>query len=898
MMNEIIERPNGANFYKADIHLHTPFDKNFKDRNNWFNGDDRAKKDFVRLYLDKVIEKELQIIAITEHNDISWIPYFQEVNKEDKYKSINIFPGLEIASKEAIHLLVLFEPKTKHEILNNFLIKIGLENKRIVSGNVTPSDKTFDEILDLLEKDYCEKTTDLKKYTAIVIAAHADSENGLFYQDNAQNYYKNPALIAVQISKDYSSMNIGAKRFVEGRDVNYFNKRVAIIEASDTRSLNDIGSFASYIKLSLPTVEGLRQAFLDPESRIRHAEDFRPESFSRIIGLKVEGGYLNGLEIHFNDNLNCIIGGKGTGKSTILEALRYALGNKAKTDNTKRQSDDILQNVFKRGAKISLIVDSASFAKRYVVEATYNEKPIVRDFATGDIIPDFSSASVLPSIDIYGQKEIYELSNDNKFQFSLLERFYGEEINALEGATRGILSKLESTKSDLLKIKKQLSATEEMVNELPSLKQRLEKFKNSGIEKDFKTKNIYEKENKIWEEVKRELRENKEIFEELHQKQFFASIFEGTVDFINKDIFRELQGKLTKTEVSIKTAIQEIMRHIDGVSYEELENKWREKYRVQNEEYNQKLREIQIDKSVSFNPAEFVELEKKIFSMEQTKKVLEQNKKNYYELLEKRNVLLQELKEKRSEIFRKQVEICNNKINSVLEGILKVKIEFEGNKDEFLSLVQNFKTGAQKGQLEKIINSNNFTMIEFSKALRKGKDELIKQFGISEAAAESLYKNIAEESIYNIETYQIPTKTTISLNVGTKEIPDFRDTGKLSVGQRCTALLTLILLENKDPLIIDQPEDDLDKSFIFEDIVKKLRTQKEKRQFIIATHDSNISVLGDAELIIILKAKNDSIIPAECKMSSIDDNNIKVDVERLLEGGKEAFEKRKHKYGF
>lgn len=897
-MNKLIERPNGANFYKADLHLHTPFDKNFKDRNNWINGDDRAKKDFVKLYLDKVIEKELQIIAITEHNDISWIPYFQEVNKEDKYRSINIFPGLEIASKEAIHLLVLFEPKTKPDVLNNFLIKIGLENKRIVSGNVTPSDKTFDEILDLLEKDYCEKTTDLKKYTAIVIAAHADSENGLFNQDNAQNYYKNQGLIAVQIAKSYSSLKTGIKNIIMGKDGNYFNKNVAVIESSDARSIDEIGKCASYIKLSLPTVEGLRQAFLDPESRIRHAEDFRPESFSRIIGLKVEGGYLNGLEIHFNDNLNCIIGGKGTGKSTILEALRYALGNKAKTDNTKRQSDDILQNVFKRGAKISLIVDSASFAKRYVVEATYNEKPVVKDFATGDIIPDFSSASVLPSIDIYGQKEIYELSNDNKFQFSLLERFYGEEINALEGATRGILSKLESTKSDLLKIKKQLSSTEEMVNELPSIKQRLEKFKNSGIEKDFKTKNIYEKENKIWEEVKRELRENKEIFEELYQKQFFASIFEGTVDFINKDIFKELQGKLTKTEASIKTAIQEIMRHIDGVSYEELENKWREKYRVQNEEYNQKLREIQIDKSVSFNPAEFVELEKKIFSMEQTKKVLEQNKKNYYELLEKRNVLLQELKEKRSEIFRKQVEICNNKINSVLEGILKVKIEFEGNKDEFLSLVQNFKTGAQKGQLEKIINSNNFTMIEFSKALRKGKDELIQQFGISEAAAESLYKNIAEESIYNIETYQIPTKTTISLNVGTKEIPDFRDTGKLSVGQRCTALLTLILLENKDPLIIDQPEDDLDKSFIFEDIVKKLRTQKEKRQFIIATHDSNISVLGDAELIIILKAKNDSIIPAECKMSSIDDNNIKVDVERLLEGGKEAFEKRKHKYGF
>ena len=897
-MNKVIERPNGANFYRADIHLHTPFDKNFKDRNNWANGYKEAKKEFVRSYLNKVIKKGIQIIAITEHNDASWIEYFQEVNKEEKYKKIGIFPGLEIASKEAIHLLVLFEPKTRPDILNNFLVKIGLERNRVASGSITPSDKTFDEILELIEKDYCEKAPDFKKYSVVVVAAHADSENGLFNQDNAQNYYNNDALIAVQISKNYSSIKPGLKTILEGKDGNYFDKSVAVIESSDARSIDDIGRVASYIKLSSPTIEGLRQAFLDPESRIKHAEEYKPESFSRIIGMTVDGGYLDGLEIHFNDNLNCVIGGKGAGKSTILESLRYVLGNKSKTESAQKQSNDILQNVLKRGSRISLIVDSVSYAKKYIVEATYNERPVVKDFDTGAIIPDFSSASILPSVDIYGQKEIYELSNDNKFQFSLLERFYGDDIKALESETKGILSKLQSNKSDLLKIKKQLLETEEMVNELPSLKQRLEKFKNSGIERDFKIKNIYEKERRIWEEIKGELIENKETFEELYQKQYFEPIFDKSIDFINKDIFDELKENLARTEASIKTKLQEIIKQIDEVSYVDLESKWKGKDRLQNDEYNQKLREIQVDKSVSFNPAEFVELEKKIFSMEQTKKVLEQYKKNRDDLLGKRNNLLQVLKYKRSEVFRKQKEICDNKINSVLEGILKVDIEFEENKGEFLVFLQNCKTRAQKGQLEKMIFDNSFTVMKFSKALRKGKDELIKQFAISDAAAESLYKNIPEESIYDIETYQMPTKTTISLNVGTKENPVFRNTGELSVGQRCTALLTLILLENKDPLIIDQPEDDLDKSFIFEDIVKKLRTQKEKRQFIIATHDSNISVLGDAELMVILKAKSDSIIPAECKMSSIDDHNIKVDVERLLEGGKEAFEKRKHKYGF
>ena len=105
-------------------------------------------------------------------------------------------------------------------------------------------------------------------------------------------------------------------------------------------------------------------------------------------------------------------------------------------------------------------------------------------------------------------------------------------------------------------------------------------------------------------------------------------------------------------------------------------------------------------------------------------------------------------------------------------------------------------------------------------------------------------------------------------------------------------------MENEYPILIDQPEDDLDKSFIFEDIVKKLRSEKERRQFIIATHDANIAVLGDAEQMIVLHSDNEKIIQNKCIMNSIDDHKIKVEVEKLLEGGKEAFNKRKNKYGF
>jgi hypothetical protein len=105
------------------------------------------------------------------------------------------------------------------------------------------------------------------------------------------------------------------------------------------------------------------------------------------------------------------------------------------------------------------------------------------------------------------------------------------------------------------------------------------------------------------------------------------------------------------------------------------------------------------------------------------------------------------------------------------------------------------------------------------------------------------------------------------------------------------------LLENPYPLIVDQPEDDLDNAFIVSDIVKRLRYEKEHRQFIITTHNANIPVLGDAELIIPLEATVDQCKIEEGSYGSIDDESVKEIVRKTLEGGREAFEIRKEKYG-
>jgi len=895
-MDEIRKQKNGANFYKVDLHLHSPADAQFK-AGEVVNSEER-KIDFARKYLDKVLQEKIDIIAITDHNTTSWLSIFQKLNQDGKYQQLLLFPGLEIASKEGIHLLVMFERDFNEVRINKFLDKIGLEVPFDNTGNAKPSSKTIDELYKLVDDEYCRIQADAKNYSALIIPAHVEQRlTGLLGDRKRRSYYEIENLVAVQINTHYEKLDAGKKTILEGKDPNYGNKAVAVIESSDARSLDDIGRRTSYLKFSSPTIEGLRQAFLDPESRIRHQSDCQPEKYSRIIAMKIEGGFVHGLGIHFNNSLNCIIGGKGTGKSTIQEILKYALGHKNDVDSLNKDSVKILQEVFKPGSKISLIVESMLMNRTYLVEAVYPSRPIVKDPATGKIFDGLAASNLLPQIDIYRQKEILELSKDQSAQLNLIKRFYSAEIKELEGEKDKLQSRLANNRADILKAKKLLADYESEISNLAELKQRLNKFKDSEIEKHFREKNLYEKEKEIWNELDKELDEVRDMFSDLSEREFFSAVNVTGNDLINKSLLDAVKKSVTDVETRIKEKLFEINSLLSLEKLKTIKHEWQVKYRRQEEAYNQKLRELKIEKT--FSPDEYIKLEQDIRFKEKAKEALKKYKDGYQEKQTERAELLQKLNEKLSEIFRKQDQICEERINETLRGILNVKLDFMGLKDEFINFLASYKTGVHQQQLARITEHQKFTPVFFVNVVREGEASLVQNFGITEAAASQLYKKLDDDALFNLEEFEIPTKITIALNVGAKDNPNFKTTNELSVGQKCTALLSLILLENNEPLIIDQPEDDLDKSFIFSDIVTKLRREKEKRQFIIATHDANLAVLGDAEQMIVLHASDKSVSLEKCITgASIDDAKVKFEVERLLEGGKEAFNRRREKYGF
>jgi len=164
--------------------------------------------------------------------------------------------------------------------------------------------------------------------------------------------------------------------------------------------------------------------------------------------------------------------------------------------------------------------------------------------------------------------------------------------------------------------------------------------------------------------------------------------------------------------------------------------------------------------------------------------------------------------------------------------------------------------------------------------------------GLSEAAMGTLVNHLDRQALLELQTFELADQPLIELVVDGKP----RSIFELSIGQKCTAILTLLLVESDIPLIVDQPEDSLDNKSIYEEVVKLLRQEKERRQFIIATHNANIPVLGDAELILALEAEEERGWIEQ--RDAIDNPEVQEAVKKILEGGEEAFERRREKYGF
>ncbi len=881
--------PGGALFHRCALQVN-PFEyvKREKKSNRFA---DEASYNAAMIQAFK--KERIDIIAVTDHHRIKTGDTLAEAARQ---AGIIVFPGAELETKEGIHFLLLFDPGSSKDKCMGILGDCGIHDPANPPGAIKYDVREF------------LKECMSSNWRCVCIAAHAASEKGLLKVLDHQARiaaWKSPYLLACSLPGPISDAPQNLVPILKNKNADYKRDRVvAVINAQDVSSPEDVANpgASCWIKMSEVSVEGLRQAFLDPDSRVRLESDPPPEKHTEFIAASWQSsGFLEGAAIHFNENLNVLIGGRGTGKSTILESLRYVLGLDPIGEEARKTHEGIVRSVLRSGTKISLLVRlHRPSVRHYVIERTVPNPPVVRD-EDGQIL-NLGPGDVIPQVEVYGQHEISELTKSPEKLTRLLDRFVSRDIG-LENRKKELRYYLERSRARLLDTQKELSQVEERLAKLPVLEVTLHSYQQAGLEEKLKEQSLLVREERTLNTAIERVESFEKSITMLKGKLPIDRLFlseKAVEDLPGKDLLREADVVLAKLDSDMESmtshmteAVQSARNKLSGIRA-----RWEKWKQSVQSAYEATLRELQKSK---IDGEEFIRLRRQIEDLRPLKERESLLKRDLKAYDEERRSLLAEWEDIKAESARK-LDAAARKVSKTLKERVLVEVRACGNKEPLIQLLKERIGGRMSETVEILKQKDDFSLPVFVAAWKEGKDTLCSQFGLPPTQAERIVEGGAEVRL-QVEELELPSTTTIKLNVaGEGQIPVWQSLDDLSTGQKATAVLLLLLLESEGPLVVDQPEDDLDNRFITEGIVPRMREEKRRRQFVFATHNANIPVLGDAELIIGLSAAGEAVQGhAELKpeyMGSIDNHQVSEMVKEVLEGGRAAFETRRIKYGF
>jgi ABC-type cobalamin/Fe3+-siderophores transport system ATPase subunit len=886
---EIAKIDNGAKFLRADLHIHS------YGPNGSYDVIDQTMTP--KNIVDTCILEELDIISITDHNEISNV---EEAINYGKGESILIIPGVELSTPNG-HLLVYFP---SFYDLKCFYGKL----------NITP------------DKKICKETITQCLDIALIfngfgVAAHIDLDNGFEKYMNGYTPFKesillhknllgleisNPLQIDLFTLKDKSSDRKGLfnkRKKLFNDDLEYsFTKLLS----SDSHTLKMLGKNAAgnnkltRLKIDQPDFDSFKIALLDPSARVR-IEELIPKSYPYFTGIKFDGGFLDSQIVKFSNNLTCIIGGRGTGKSTIFESIRIASGN---LSNASMIDSEVWPE------RISLLY----------IDETGRKICFIRDKLTETInSTDGPSSQNFIPIEVIGQGEtISTLKNIDKDQSLLMDFFDGlidfDNLKTNENIIRRQLLDnqtsiehllVEVSKKDI--VEKSKKYAEKQLNEL----------------KEQKAKEIVEleeglsKEQSLREELIKHL---KTLIKDVNNSLADKSLFELVLSINDSDI------KIGKDEFkTVKESLKAFSLIIDNHSEllnEETEKlratfnahfgSWIKKERVIHtkiEEIRKKLESQGIKLDMAF----IRKVTKDLSDFTTQLRDLNQKNKHLQVLQKERIRLLDERRKTKDEIFKLRYSFIYRADEILDSNISEFKIKIKLYNDSLSLPLQNIIKDAMNWKTQRVPKASLLvTQLPYFELLKCLKEKDIKPIlkiknpdtsnAFSKEEAIQLVQTLSQNNIlFQIERCEIMDRPEIKVS---KQYTDDsgivktiqKDFSKLSIGQQQSIILSILLLSNRNcPLLIDQPEDNLDSEFIYKTLVGNLRSIKETRQVIIVTHNANLAILGDSELLIPLKSsrENTTIIDR----GSIDNKYTKSIACNILEGGKKAFERRKIVYG-
>ena len=851
---------NGATWLRADFHLHTKVDNEF-DRSDF--ADDG---DFFVKYVQKLKEQEIRLGVITNHNKFDKNE-FVALKKNASREGIGLFAGIEFSLKEGIHILIVFEDKWyqgESNDISKFLDTAFYGIKNYDKPPYPNSNFNLKETADALDKI---------GYDYFIILGHIDDTNGLFKElrgRTLEDFVKQEAfnkVIAIQKSANLENY----KRICE-----WTNRKqpIACVEGSD----NAQGGIASigngrktFLKIGDFNFEALTYALTDSYYRVKAKE--KPEiKNSYIKSIAFEGGLLNDTKIDFSPELNNLIGIRGSGKSSVLEILRYTLGIPLSPITVDpKYKDGLIENVLRSGGK-SIVTIVNKHKEEYRIEKIYGQK---EDIYKEDILQSGISIDAIFDHPVYfGQKD---LSNkDADFEADLIQRLIGTRLKGIQYKTDQKIREVENIISEIKKLHSLKELRKETETLIQNSNHQLEFFKKKGVEEKLKQQTLFDSDiSKISQSetsVRSYLSDLSSIISNhdyLFQQEIYGSeinkeLFEEAKVLIQdlKFEFEKLKG-IQKNSLLIQRKIKDVFEKINA------------KKEGLKEEFAKIKRDINTD---TINPDNFLNLNRQIETAKLKLKEIEKSEKRRSELLNNLNERLTEL----DNLWLEEYKLLKTEVDRINEAESKLFIDvlFKERRDKFTDkMKQVFRGSGIREASYAEIESTYKDFIQIYKDSSKLNSILNENHVVD-------FKRRFFENLEDLLTFKVKDKIIIQYNG--------KSLDKHSLGQRASALILFLLAQKEnDVLIIDQPEDDLDNQTIYDEVIKELKEIKGNMQFIFATHNANIPVLGDSEKVVSCRYEEKKIT---VHSGTIDNHHTQRYIVDIMEGGDEAFNRRKNIY--
>ncbi len=931
----------GAEFRKSDLQVHSPRDR------SWIGSRPEdclgntpspeiigaTRESFCRTFISKCVAEGLRAIAITDHHEgvycYKLIETREKMIAEGASIDLWIFPGMELTCRDACQALILFDSDLPQSLFEKTRMKLGLPADVIPHSSQGIQVELIERNLEDIQKLLADDSELTNRF--IVLPHVKPGGHKTVLRIGFHKRFKDMPYVGGYMDRCYPhELDAGDRRILEGEIPAWSSDKRGVISSSDARHYDFrlIGKHATWIKLATPTAESLRQAMLAPDSRIRYQEPKLPSGV--IDSITIRGAkYLKDNSYFFNQQMNSVIGGRGAGKSSLLEYVRFALGCSA-IDGTSAQgrtserlqellittldpsSGEISLTVSLNGAPVTL---TREMAKRTVIKV---------QTSGGATISSVEEVRRLIPTQQYRQGELSELAREDAAN-RLLQLVTAQAASAI-AEVESKLKKNSRALTESLNKSVQLSAaklarvhTDTLTKLLRAQIENLRKQLITGNQPATPAITDHDRFLRQQEIIRRALERIKAMRENLAiSLGDFASELSGLAD--EQPTIKGL-AKLANAFDEIRSSFQsnangpsDFIRYRDQLlawfdikisSFEMAIVEWELALIKHQGEYDEQRRTLAGKQSV-------LDSIEGLNAQLRTASQLLETATNEELTLSDSDSHLDDLRKGHSRLqndlhslVAKQVSTIQDASSGLARGQLSNVPDFSEAYDSLVRVLElpMLRESRIDSLVKSILGSANiFARWEELKdeliALVKWKEGApnekgippgtpILQAALEEGFMEKLRDKISADRVANVlHAILRPRVEILQLREGA-EI-EFR---KASQGEQAATLLNILMNQSNGPLIIDQPEEDLDNRII-NDIIRTIRRTKDERQLILATHNANIAVNGDSENVL------EMVLGERKACGAIDEPCVRDAITKTMEGGKDAFELRRKKYNF